>query len=247
MTKFANFTLIINTLLFLSMTCDEASRLPASQGPAPFDFVLHDTLTVGDVAHLTTALEANYARVAQALAVDTLPTITVQIWSDEQAYQDAMEETLGARFPGSRGYVTGDRELRLLYHRRLSAQKEAVHEFAHVVSLNLNPDFGNNPRWLWEAVALYLADEFNDPANVAYMRDKAFPTMEELNAGFNASKNIYDVGYLLVDYIISEWGQSVLIDLINTNGDIPAILGVPVADFESGWHQFVTEKYLSSR
>ena len=59
------------------------------------------------------------------------------------------------RFPGSRGYVTGDNELRLLYHRRLSAQKEAVHEFAHVVSMYVNSTIPNNPRWLWEAVALY--------------------------------------------------------------------------------------------
>lgn len=241
--KSASCILALGVFLTSLTACSIPRQAPASQ--ERFDFILHDTLSMPDVAHLVNALEANYERVIDALEVDSLPVIRVQIWSDEEQYQGAMEETLGSRFPGSRGYVTGDRELRLLYHRRLSAQKEAVHEFVHVVSLNLNPNFGNNPRWLWEAVALYLADEFHNPADVAYMRNREFPTMDELNAGFNAGKNIYDVGFLLVDYIINRWGQEVLIDLVMANGDIPATLGLQVADFESGWHQFVTEKHLT--
>jgi hypothetical protein len=30
----------------------------------------------------------------------------------------------------------------------------------HAVSLGVNPRFGNNPRWLWESVALYQNGEF---------------------------------------------------------------------------------------
>ena len=30
-----------------------------------------------------------------------------------------------------------------------------VHEFAHCVSLQVNPRIANNPRWLWESVAIY--------------------------------------------------------------------------------------------
>lgn len=228
------------------MACDTPPQTPALPGQEPFNFVLHDTLTTSDVAHLSKALNDNYERVKQNLRVQRLPTITVQVWSDEEQYQLVMEQAFGSRFPGSRGYVTGDSELRILYHRHLSAQKEAVHEFVHVVSLNLNPDFGNNPRWLWEAVAQYEANELRDPNDVDYMRRRDFPTLEDLNAGFNSSKNIYDVGYLLVDYIVSNWGRDELIDLIRSNGDIPATLSTSVADFELGWHQFIEEKYLSS-
>ena len=39
--------------------------------------------------------------------------------------------------------------------RRDALIEAAVHEFAHGVSLHVNPRFGNNPRWLWEAVAIY--------------------------------------------------------------------------------------------
>ena len=210
-----------------------------------FNFVLHDTLEIGDVGHLVRALEENYDRVKNDLGVSVLPEITVQIWSDEESYQRAMEERLGMRFPGSRGYVTGDRELRLLYHRRLSAQKEAVHEFAHVVSLNLNDNFGNNPRWLWEAVAMYIANEFRDPNELDYIRNGSYPSLEELNTDFNSGRNIYDVGYILVDYIVSNWGSDHLIGLIHSGGDIESVLGVSEADFESGWHQYVETKYLN--
>lgn len=211
-----------------------------------FNIVLHDTLEQADVAHLTRALGENYERVKDAFRVSSLPVVTIQIWSEEGAYQDAMEERLGMRFPGSRGYVTGDRELRLLYHRRLSAQKEAVHEFAHVVSLNLNANFGNNPRWLWEAVAMYAAEEFRHPGDVPELRKGSFPTLQELSTDFNSGRSIYDVGYVLVEYIETTWDHDRLIALIRANGAIEETLGVSEADFEAGWQQYVQEKYLAS-
>ena len=209
-----------------------------------FNYVLHDTLAQADVAHLSRALEDNYDRVKEALGVPLLPVITVQIWSDEEHYQQAMEQTLGMRFPGSRGYVTGDRELRLLYHRRLSAQKEAVHEFAHVVSLNLNPEFGNNPRWLWESIAMYAAEEFRNPSDITYLREGDFPSLPELNEDFNSGRNIYDVGYTLVAYIVDAWDHESLLALVKANGDLSSTLGIDEASFMAGWEDFVRQKYL---
>ena len=221
-----------------------AQNISAGQD-SRFNYVLHDTLEQSDIQHLVRALQENYQRIQHHLQVPSLPTITVQIWSDEEAYQDAMAATLGMRFPGSRGYVTGPQELRLLYHRRLSAQEEAVHEFAHVVSLNLNPEFGNNPRWLWEAVALYESGAFRDPLRVDYLRAGELPTIEELNAGFSTGKNIYDVGYLLIEYFFSNWDSDRYIDLIKANGDIKTVLGISQSKFEDGWHSYLKTKYLN--
>ena len=227
--------------LSTSILCAQSdTSLEASR----FNIVLHDSLEQADVAHLIEALNANYEPVKTHLMVPSLPVITIQIWADVEHYQQAMEATLGMRFPGSRGYVTGDRELRLLYHRRLSAQKEAVHEFVHVVSLNLNPDFGNNPRWLWEAVALYEAEEFRDPRDIDYLQKGNYPTLAQLNEGFNSGRNIYDVGYLLIDYIVNNWGSSELVELIKSNGDIEKVLAVSEEEFEQGWYKFVDSKYF---
>jgi len=228
-------------VLFLAISVQSFAQVVGQQR---FHFVVHDTLELGDIGHLVHALEGNYERIMEDLRVPSLPQITVQVWSDEDAYQDAMEAQLGMRFPGSRGYVTGDRELRLLYHRRLSAQKEAVHEFAHVVSLNLNSNFGNNPRWLWEAVAMYAAEEFRDPKEIPYLKEGDYPSLAELNTDFNSGRNIYDVGYLLVDYVVTSWDHDHLIALIKSNGAIEETLGISEAEFETGWQRFLKKKYL---
>ena len=47
------------------------------------------------------------------------------------------------------------------YHTMIRNTK---HEFAHCVSLKINPAIGNNPRWLWQAVALYEANLPWDPS-----------------------------------------------------------------------------------
>ena len=112
------------------------------------------------------------------------------------------------------------------------------------MSLNVNPDFGNNPRWLWESVALYEAGEFRDPSQIDYLRARDYPTIEELNSGFNTSRNIYDVGFLLTEYILETWGRSELIDLIHSAGDIPGVLGVSESDFELGWYSHIERQHL---
>lgn len=228
-------------VLFSTISVQSFGQNPAQQR---FHFVVHDTLELADIGHLVHALEGNYERVKNDLRVPSLPQITVQVWSDEDAYQDAMEALLGMRFPGSRGYVTGDRELRLLYHRRLSAQKEAVHEFAHVVSLTLNSNFGNNPRWLWEAVAMYAAEEFRDPKEISYLLEGDYPSLAELNTDFNSGRNIYDVGYMLIEYIVTAWDYDRLIALIKSNGAIEETLGIRESEFEKEWQKFVEKKYL---
>ncbi|WP_282073328.1 hypothetical protein, partial [Janibacter hoylei] len=82
----------------------------------------------------------------------------------------------------------------------------AVHEFVHVATLNLEPDFGNNPRWLWEAVALYLANEFVDPRSTEIMQDQKCPSLQQLDAPFDNGGAIYEAGYLLIQFIETKWG-----------------------------------------
>jgi hypothetical protein len=211
-----------------------------------FSFVLHDGLTAADVAHLDAALNDAYQNILGRLALEAIPQITVQIWRDEENYQAAMEETFGLRAPGSRGYVTGDREMRLLYHTLLSAQREAVHEFVHVVSLNVNPDFGNNPRWLWEALAIYFAEEFVSPMSSGAFEASNCPTLKVMNSPFDRGGTIYSTGYLLGEFIESKWGAEQLIALVKSNGNLKGALNITESEFEDKWCQFVTETYLSN-
>lgn len=216
----------------------------SAQSETGFEFILHDDLSERDVAHLQAALKDSRPMVLMALGLAELPSVTVQVWRDETQYQDAMEQTLGMRAPGSRGYVTGDSEIRLLFHRRLSAQREAVHEFVHAATLQLNSNFGNNPRWLWESVAQYLAGEFIDPRTVEQFQSGQCPSLETLNSPFDRGGSIYQSGYLLGEFIVTRWGAPSLPELVSSNGNIEAEFDITETEFETRWCTFVQGKYL---
>ena len=104
-----------------------------------------------------------------------------------------MERFFGRRYNAT-GYVTGPTVLRVLAVP--SVARNATHEMSHAISLRVNPTFGNRPRWLWESVALFENDEFVDPRSIAYLAQGRFPTLAELDADPNASRQVYEVGYL---------------------------------------------------
>ena len=90
--------------------------------------------------------------------------------------------------------MTGPTVLRVLAVP--SVARNATHEMSHAISLSVNATFGNRPRWLWESVALFENDEFVDPRSIAYLAQGRFPTLAELDADPNASRQVYEVGYL---------------------------------------------------
>jgi len=119
----------------------------------------------------------------------------------------------------------------------------AVHEFTHCVTLNLEPRIANNPRWLWEGVALFEAGQFVNPRRLSYMVEGHPPTLAELNANWQTNSQVYDLGYLLVEYIVEKWSRQHVIDLIKAFGDISSVMGITVSEFEAGWYAFVMNKY----
>jgi len=172
-----------------------------------------------------------------------MPRVTIKIWADYDHFLDDMETDIGIHYNGATGYIFGPTESRLFYNAQVAPA--AVHEFAHLVSMQVNITISNNPRWLWETVALYESQEFVDPKTLSYMVSGDYPTLAELNTDYNNSNhNIYQVGYVLLEYIVVTWGMDTVIDLIEHNGNIPGILVMTTRDFESGWYQFVEEKYL---
>jgi hypothetical protein len=57
------------------------------------------------------------------------------------------------------------------------------------------------------------------------------------------SGRIYQVGDVLGNYIVRDWGLDGLVRLIQHNGDLAAALGVTTAAFETGWHAFLRDRY----
>ena len=187
-------------------------------------------------------LEGEYARILSDLGVSSHPTVTVRIWQDATSYYGELTRFFGTRHQAT-GYITGPTELRLLAGGNLNTN--VVHEFTHAVSLNMNPRFGNNPRWFWETVALYENGEFVHPRSLEFLRNGNFPSLQQLNGDVTTDSPIYQIGYLLGDFIVSQYGRGPFLRLIETGADLQGILGISTAEFEAAWKSYVRQRYLS--
>ncbi len=216
-------------------------RVAGAEAP---DRALSDLRGAGLRSHRGDAadrLEEQYGRVLSDFGISDIETVTVRIWQDEAAYFATLEAYLGQRYQAS-GYITGRDEIRVLAVPQLPVN--VVHEFCHAASLYVNPSLANNPRWYWETVALYENGELVQPRTLDYMVRGAYPTLQQLNAGPNASRQVYEVGYLLGEFIVSRWGRPAFLRLIQTNADVPATLGLSVQAFEEAWYEWVRQRYL---
>ena len=54
---------------------------------------------------------------------------------------------------------------------------------------------------------------------------------------------VYEVGYLIGEFIVDRWGREWLRELIAANGDTARVLGLPQSAFEQQWFEFVRAKY----
>ena len=240
------FKIIIYLVLIFSLflSCSKNTSPVEPVNKEHFEFILYDGLNNSDILQISTALEENYQRIIDDLRVSEMPKITIKIWADYNHFLNDMEADIGIRYTGATGYIFSFTEFRIFYNAQVSLA--AVHEFAHLVSMKVNSTISNNPRWLWEAVALYESNDFVNPNTLSYMVSGDYPTLSELNTDYNNSTHsIYQVGYVLLEYIVVTWGMDTVIDLIQNNGDLADSLGLTAREFESGWYQFVEEKYLN--
>lgn len=204
--------------------------------------LLAGTTAEASVRAAADRLEAEFPRILRGLHLTALPVITVRIWHDETAYFNELTRYFGVRY-GAAGYITGPAELRLLDGPRLSIN--TVHEFIHAASLAVNARLANNPRWFWETVALYENGELVDPRSLDYVVRGAFPALQQLNVDPNGGTQIYQLGYVLGEFIVSRWGRESFLRLIETGADLQGVLGVSAAEFEAAWQSYVRQRYLS--
>jgi len=231
------------SLLGIAVVLVACGSAPPSPSGAPTETLVlrqetaHFRILTGDVSatvwtDVLQRLESNYARVMQDLSVVSLDQVTVRIWSNETVFRDELERVLGTRYAAA-GYVMPNRELRVLVVPNVGVN--AVHEFCHVVTMAGQANVANNPRWLWESVALFENGELVDPRSWPFFANGPYPTLEQLNADPNSSLEIYRVGYTLAEFIVNRFGRSALVQLIRARGDVPGVLGVSVADFQTQW------------
>ena len=73
-----------------------------------------------------------------------------------------------------------------------------------------------------------------------------FPTLQQLNVDPNGGTQIYQLGFVLGEFIVSRYGRPSFLRLIETGADLQSVLGVSNAEFEAAWQSYVRQRYLSS-
>jgi hypothetical protein len=200
-------------------------------------------------------LEDHYARIVSDMGVRQQPRITVEVYPDTEAYHFAINRPDASDWDV--GSASGSEAFRVVsprnpgkFHTAESLMKAALHEFTHCVHYRLLEELSEMDQqkvqtteapWLFEAIACYEAGMFYEPGCFDYLRAGQYPTLAELNRVEDHGK-VYDVGYVLIDYILHTWDRKALVQLLRTNGDIPAVLQTSVADFEQGWHADLRKK-----
>jgi hypothetical protein len=206
------------------------------------NFQLHtDAVPDGTLREVADRLEDALPRYRADLQVGATGTFTVRLWQDPGAWYAEIERFFGRRLQAE-GYVTGPSELRVLAGSQVA--RHATHELAHCVSLHLNARLANNPRWLWESVALWENGELVDPRTLDYMVAGRPPTLAQLNADFADGRQIYQVGYTIGEFVVARGGRDLLVRLVQSNGDTTSVLGLAAPAFEAAWYDFVRERYL---
>ena len=209
-----------------------------------FHYTALDSASIGAVAD---AVEAEHARILADLGVTAMPVVDVTFYADHAALQAGVRALVGQIPAFASGLVTSSTAIHMISPNAPTASpfdravRDLVHEFAHCVSLRISPTFANDPRWLWEAVALYEAGQVVDLRTVPYMAALQPPSFASLDTFENT--RVYDVGYSIAEFVVEGFGAPALPALVAAHGDTAAVLGVPQAEFESEWFAFVRARY----
>ena len=211
-------------------------------------FTFHYTaLDASTIAMTADALERAHDRLRAEVGLASMPTVTVTLHPSPDSLRSAVTPSVGTVPAFATGFLTAADVVHIL-SPNLSARwtyetgvVNIVHEFAHCVSLRLNPAIGNNPRWLWETFALYYAGQHVDPRRIAAFADGEPPTLMQLN-NINDSL-IYDVGGVLGDFIVTTWGQEMLITMVRSHGNLEASVGLSESAFLQRWMEFIGGRY----
>jgi hypothetical protein len=238
-------TRLMSRCVFLGLACTASACGPPPAGPSgetnlplartTAHFVLrYSAVSAPVVDAYGAALESAWARITTDLGQSGVGVIEGLLHPDVAA------------FTAATGYnASGSVEGRTRFHivSLPLAPSLAVHEFAHTVTLHLNPAIANNPVWLWEAVAVYEAGEFVHPATLPALVSGQFPTLAQLNdrAG---PLSIYSVGFTLMEFMLERWQWAGVRALLLSHGDLPATFGLTASAFEGEWRAFVEQRYL---
>lgn len=122
-------------------------------------------------------------------------------------------------------------------HTRESILAAIPHEYVHTVVYSINPDC---PLWINEGAALYLANGRGrriDP-------ERGLPPIRIFtseNSLYFAEHGGYSYAQTFIEYVERRYGRGRVVELVE-RGDIPAVLGRPLAAVYEEWAAYLRER-----
>ncbi|MDP5138723.1 hypothetical protein ORJ04_22510 [Rheinheimera baltica] len=190
------------TIVTLLMCCFFTNSAIANNDKSNIDYIPVGDVPKSTMEEIKKTVDSHKNRIIKNFKVNNMPDVTVKVWQDRNQF----EVKYGDDAEYVQGYVVQSAWEARFFNGRPDLGLGVVHEYTHLVTLALNPSFNNNPRWLWEATAIYESGRPPIP-NISSLKcfsEESFPTIGSLE---QHPFNIYKVGYFLADFIVSKWGQ----------------------------------------
>ncbi|RDC65600.1 gluzincin family metallopeptidase [Adhaeribacter pallidiroseus] len=201
------------------------------------------------VFKMINALESAYSRLIKEFGVANMPKISVWLYSTLEVYHNAMNTPLAPAWQsGSIRSVKDYQEIRVSIEQ-VTGQPDSlstgalVHEYVHLLTLQIRPGQQQPPVWLWEGVAIYKGCcKWITPDQLNYLINGNYPSIMEIEEKQDYGKS-YELGYYITEYIVSTWGWDAVLKLIRTGGKIQASLGISPKQFDKDFFNFLTRHY----
>ena len=195
------------------------------------------------------------ARLAEDTGAELKKPVKIYIYASDQDLRGAMiypqEWAGGAAFTRHSTIAIGMAPDRLDWGRRAIA-----HELTHLVihQMTFNP-YNNLPTWLNEGLAMYaegtLESRFTKLLSKAIAEDSLI-SVRSLSSPFSAyfeeSGLAYAQSYSLVEFLINNYGQSKMLELLTTfregssyDGALRKVYGFDMEGLDSWWRRYVEQ------
>lgn len=192
-------------------------------------------------------LESNYDRIAKNLNVTLDEKIDVTIYPNIDEFhkaigmEDAEDWLVG---------VAGTSDVAMVsplnpgsIHTYDSLMSVIVHEYTHILVMNLNAD---TDTYLNEGIAVVEANQVDNNTKY-YLRETAkldkLPSIDKMKNNYSGLEQPYFLSGGFVDFIISDYGYDGIIDLIKNPDDLERITGSTKEELERNWKGYILRTY----
>lgn len=232
MNSFRNTALLL--ILTLGLYACNSVEAPSSN----FNIVTHGRIPESQIENISEVLAQRVPEIMDKLGQRSMPKVSVVVWQDREDFA----EEFGEDATNVRGFINSDNWEVHLIDLRAPLGFGALHEYVHLISLAVYDGNGQLPIWLWESLAIYESRRPPppDPESLSCIGRNYVPTLNELSSH---PSNIYRIGYLLAEFIVSQWSYDTFRLLLRNGGDVLESLDVSEARFEQLWLSYILSTY----